>query len=67
MRMTQPEQAAYSLGRKSFARGEDETALKAFRALLLTRDGFADVHYMLGILEDRRGDLEAATNDGDRP
>jgi tetratricopeptide (TPR) repeat protein len=63
VRMTQAEQAAYSLGRDSFARGEDATALEAFRTLLRTRDGFADVYYMLGILQDRRGDLEAATND----
>jgi tetratricopeptide (TPR) repeat protein len=63
VRMTPSEQAAYSLGRNSFVRGEDETALAAFRTLLRTRDGFADVYYMMGVLQDRRGDLDAATHD----
>ena len=42
VQMTRPEQAAYTLARQSFARGEDETALQAVRTLLRTREGFAD-------------------------
>ena len=61
--MTHSEQAAYARGCQSCARGEDETARAAFRVLLSTRSGLADVHYMLGLLEDRRGDLESATDD----
>ena len=60
VQMNRPEQAAYTLARQSFARGEDDTALQAVRTLLRTQDGFADVHYMLGILSERRGDLSAA-------
>ena len=63
VRMTESEQAAYTLGRQSFVHGEDATAIEAFRTLLRTRDSFADVHYMLGVLHDRRGDLEAAAEE----
>jgi len=63
VRMTTEERAAYALGRQSFETGDDETALRAFESLVSTRDGFADVHYMMGLLHDRRGDLEAAADD----
>ena len=58
--MNRPEQAAYSLARQSFARGEDDVALRAVRTLLRTRENYADVHYMLGVLSDRQGDLATA-------
>ena len=58
--MNRPEQAAYTLAQQSFACGEDEVALQAVRTLLRTREGFADVHYMLGILTERQGDTAAA-------
>ena len=66
-RMTHSERAAYALGRESFGRGEDATALEAFQTLLRTREGFADVYYMLGVLQDRGGDLEAAVFEAHAP
>jgi len=61
--MTSAERAAYALGRQSFERGERETALEAFRALLETRSGFADVHYMKAVLHDAGGELEEAAQE----
>jgi tetratricopeptide (TPR) repeat protein len=60
--MTATEQETYSRGRESFERGNIEEALTAFETLLESRSGFADVHYMVGILLERKGDLEAATD-----
>jgi len=57
--LTSSERRAYALGRRSFERGDDETALTQLRNLLRTRQGFADVHYMLGVLLER-GDEPAA-------
>ena len=34
-----------------------EEAIGHFTVLLKTRSEFADVHYMLGILSDRQGDI----------
>ena len=58
--MTAAEQETYSRGRNSFERGDVEGALSAFGTLLETRNGYADVHYMVGVLQERRGNLEAA-------
>ena len=58
--LTSSERRAYKLGRRSFERGDDETALAQLRSLLQTRQGFADVHYMLGVLLERRNETEAA-------
>jgi tetratricopeptide (TPR) repeat protein len=38
--------------------GEVDEALDQFDRLLRTRTGFADVHYMVGLLHERRGDLD---------
>lgn len=54
------ERRAYLLGRRSFERGDDRTALEQFRALLRTRGGFADVHYMMGVLFERQDEPDAA-------
>ena len=54
--LTSSERRAYKLGRRSFERGDDETALAQLRSLLHTRQGFADVHYMLGVLLERRNE-----------
>ena len=58
--LTSSERRAYKLGRRSFERGDDETALAQLRSLLHTRQGFADVHYMLGVLLERRNEPEEA-------
>ena len=47
------ERRLYRLGVKSFERGDDEAALAHLTELARTRDGFADVHYMLGVLHER--------------
>ena len=59
--LTSSERRAYKLGRRSFERGDDETALAQLRSLLHTRQGFADVHYMLGVMLERSNEpAEAA-------
>ena len=59
-RLSSNERRAYQLGRRSFERGDDDTAIGQFEELIRTRRGFADVHYMLGVLRERRDDAEAA-------
>jgi tetratricopeptide (TPR) repeat protein len=56
--LTAPERQAYRLGVKSFERGDDEAALAQLKTLLRTRRGFADVHYMVGVLLERREEIE---------
>ncbi|MGI9592858.1 MAG: tetratricopeptide repeat protein, partial [Myxococcota bacterium] len=59
--LTPNERRAYLLGRRSFQRGDDQTALRQLRAFVRTRRGYADVHYMLGVLLERRNEgAEAA-------
>ena len=56
--LTSEERERYQLGRASFERGDLEVALGHLTRLLETREGFADIHYMVGLLHERRGDLE---------
>jgi tetratricopeptide (TPR) repeat protein len=56
-RLTASERSAYEQGRKCFEHGDVEPALDAFAKLLQTRESFADVHYMVGLLHDSQGDL----------
>jgi tetratricopeptide (TPR) repeat protein len=58
--LTHAERWDYQLGRRSFERNEVELALEHLTRLLETRDQFADVHYMVGVLQDRQDDLPAA-------
>ena len=58
--LTSSERRAYKLGRRGFERGDDETALAQLRSLLRTRQSFADVHYMLGVLLERQNEPAAA-------
>ena len=58
--MTGAERERYSLGRSLFERGDVEPALDALNEFLLTRKDFADVHYMVGVLLDLRGEINAA-------
>lgn len=60
MRLTAAEREAYTRGRGSFERGDVNSALEALTSLLVTRPGFADVHYMVGVMRDRRGEYDAA-------
>jgi len=58
--MTPTERRAYRLGCLSFERGDDAGALSQFEQLLQTRNGFADVHYRMGVAHDRKDDLASA-------
>lgn len=60
VRLTPAEREAYARGRALFERGDVEPALEALHRLLETRSDFADIHYMVGVLQDRRGDSDAA-------
>jgi tetratricopeptide (TPR) repeat protein len=55
------ERRCYELGCRSFERGDGEAALDQLGELLRTRDSFADVHYMVGILLERKNEIEQAT------
>ena len=57
--MTPAERRDYALGRRSFERGDDDTSLAHLIRLVRTRR-FADVHYMIGVMQERSGDLSAA-------
>jgi tetratricopeptide (TPR) repeat protein len=48
-------------GRRAFERGDDAAALRCLERLVESGLRFADVHYMLGIVHERLGALEAAT------
>ena len=54
--LTQTERRTYLLGRRSFERGDDDDALGKLREFLCTRRGFADVHYMVGVLLERKNE-----------
>jgi tetratricopeptide (TPR) repeat protein len=58
--MTPSERRAYALGRKHFERGDVEEAIVQFTEFIQTRKGFADVHYMLGVLLERKDDKASA-------
>lgn len=60
VRMTSGEREAYARGRSLFERGDVEAALTELNTLLQTRNDFADVHYMVGVLLDLRGELDGA-------
>jgi tetratricopeptide (TPR) repeat protein len=47
-------------GRRAFERGEDASALENFARLTAHGIAYADVYYMVGILHERRDDLDAA-------
>lgn len=47
-------------GRRAFERGEDRAALDSFSRLTAHGLEYADVYYMIGMLHERRDDLDAA-------
>jgi tetratricopeptide (TPR) repeat protein len=59
--MTSAEQDAYARGRGAFANGDIDEALETLSSLLESRGDFADIHYMVGVLRDRKGDDTGAT------
>ncbi len=47
-------------GRRAFACGDDEQALTSLRRLVAHGVRYADVHYMIGMIQERLGELEGA-------
>jgi tetratricopeptide (TPR) repeat protein len=58
--MTPAERQSYQLACRSFERGDDAVALSEFTRLLQTRRGYADLHYKVGVLQERKNDLDSA-------
>ena len=58
--LTQDERTAYQSGCRSYERGDDNDALTQFAELIETRDDFADVHYRIGVLLERKNELSSA-------
>jgi tetratricopeptide (TPR) repeat protein len=58
--MNPSERRAYAIGREHFERGDTDQAIEQLSELLRTHTDFADVHYMLGILFERKNDTTAA-------
>jgi tetratricopeptide (TPR) repeat protein len=55
------ERETYVRAKGHFERGEIEPALDDFSKLLESRENFADVHYMVGILLEQQGNLDSAS------
>ncbi len=49
-------------GRRAFERGEDATAIENLTRLIDHGFEYADVYYMLGMLQERRDDLDSAVD-----
>jgi tetratricopeptide (TPR) repeat protein len=64
--MNREERESYLLGRQRFEAGDDRGALETFTLLLESCPRFADVHYMVGLVHERGGDLEAASSSLER-
>jgi tetratricopeptide (TPR) repeat protein len=60
--MTVSEREAFVLGRQCYARGDPENALRHLARLLETCPRFADVHYLMGLIREELGDVEAAVS-----
>jgi tetratricopeptide (TPR) repeat protein len=58
--MSSADRELYAQGRASFERGEVDRALEFLTSLLERKVGFADLHYMVGVLLDQRGDSGGA-------
>ena len=58
--MTASERRTYALGRKHFESGEVDAGIAHLKELRKTCREFADVHFMLGVLFERKDDTTAA-------
>ena len=59
--MSREAREAYRGGHACYERGDWDGALVRFQLLLESHPRFADVHYMVGLLHERRGELEEAS------
>ena len=55
------EREVYVQAKNHFESGKMDAALTGFSELLESRDQFADVHYMVGVLLEQKGDLNSAS------
>ena len=60
--MTREDREAYHLVRERFAGGEAEHASASLETLAGRYPGYADLHYLLGLLRERQGDLDGAAH-----
>lgn len=60
-RMTSDQRESFLLGRQHFESGDHSEALRVFEPLLKHHPRFADVHYMVGLAQERQGQLERAS------
>ncbi len=58
--MSRQDREAYLAGRQAFERGDVERALSKLESVLDRCPSYADVHYMVGLLYERKGKLERA-------
>jgi len=58
--MSVEDRDAVRAARGSFERGEDEAALGALARVLETHPRYADLHYLVGLVHERRGALDEA-------
>jgi tetratricopeptide (TPR) repeat protein len=58
--LSHAERRSYELGRRRYAQGDVDGAIDAFLEFLETRPTYADVHYMVGTLFERRNELDRA-------
>lgn len=61
VRLGRQDREQLDLARRAFDRGDDETARQAFERIVASGLRFADVHYRLGLIHDRQGDLDLAS------
>jgi tetratricopeptide (TPR) repeat protein len=60
--MNPSERRAYTIGREHFERGDADEGIAQLSELLRTRKEFADVHYMVGVLLERKNETAAAAS-----
>jgi tetratricopeptide (TPR) repeat protein len=60
--MTREDREAYQLVRERFAGGDAENAAGNLEALAGRYPGYADLHYLLGLLRERQQDLDGAAS-----
>ncbi len=58
--MTGAERRAVALARRSVESGDDDAALAQLSRLIEARSGYADLHYLMGVVHERRSDFASA-------
>lgn len=61
VRLSSQDRAGLARALRAFERGDDATALPAFEQLVESGLRFADVHYRIGLIHERQGELDRAS------